>query len=92
MYTLVPTPQYEAEFQQVSSGATPLLEILDRTVFPLLRQDPHLGTLNRTRQLWLIRQRILHDLLMVQIWYRIDEVAGTVTLVSIVPVNLTGGL
>jgi hypothetical protein len=89
MYRLIASPEYQDELSQIETGFGQLAELLERSVYLVLQRDPNQGHETRQKGIRVIRQRILVPLLMVQIYYRIDEGTGTVTLISIVPIDMT---
>ena len=89
MYRLVTTSEYDQELSQIEAGVGQLTPILERGAYRTLERDPYQGSATRHANIRVIRQRILMPLLLVQIYYRVDEQAGQVTLLSIVPVDLT---
>jgi hypothetical protein len=92
VYDLVETPEYRDELNAIEQDTGAVEAVLRNTVYRTLKVMPQWGTHHRSRQLWLIRQTIIQGLLLIQVWYAIDEPNRRVTLVSISEVDLVGGM
>ena len=89
MYRIERTPEYDLELQQIEAGAGVLDQKLQSGAHFVLARTPETGWSIHGTDLWLRSQVILPGLLMVRLYYRIDEIQRTVTLVSMRAVNMT---
>jgi len=86
-FRLVETPEYREELDGLDVDGF-LREALRRSAYLVLERAPHEGSLTRAG-LRLLRRRILMPLLLVDVFYRIDEEAREVSLVSVRLVDTT---
>jgi hypothetical protein len=88
MYLLETTIGYEQELRRLAED-TPVVEsVLERSVYLTLKSSP-MCRAARLDGLRCIRVRILHAVLLADVYYRVDEVARVVTLVSIRGIDAT---
>lgn len=87
MYQLYFTAEYAAELDAIEAGASRLDSLLDKGVYHVLRRDPYKGHLTSVG-LYVIRSKVITGLLVLQIYYRINEGQRQVELVSVRPVRL----
>ena len=90
MYTLVQTARYTQELDEIEAGAGHIEDRLRRGVYLTLQRRPSEGSKSEGTGIYIIRQRIIQDLLIVQIYYRIHEEANEVHLLSMRVVNMLG--
>jgi hypothetical protein len=89
IYRLVHTADYEAELRAISAGADVVEQMLDKGAYHTLRNDPLKTRPMSSTGLRVIRQQVIRGVLMVQIYYRVDETNHEVILVSIREIDMT---
>ncbi len=90
MYALVRTSEYSRDVREIEGHSGFLEQELERGVYLELRRAPYEGNYLSSAGLWITRQRAALGLLLVQIYYRIDEERREVELVAArqVPLNI----
>jgi hypothetical protein len=89
VYRLIHTSEYDRELEAIEADAGVLAKRLEGVYFILERGPKNKAWLLRGTDIWWRSHAVVPGLLMVRIYYRIDEALQTVTLVSIRSIDLT---
>jgi len=89
VYRLIRTPDYQRELDEIDAGAGTLDQRLQGGLYFFLERTPRQGWLLGDTGVWYRSQVIIPGLMLVRVYYRIDDQTGTVTLVSIRSVDMT---
>jgi hypothetical protein len=83
MYRLQKSARYLEEMARMEGGAGRIEALLEKSIYWFLERNPRLGVPAWEPGYWVMRRRVIEDLLFIRVLYTFDEAARTVTLESI---------